>query len=221
MEAACQMVNDISLKIKVDFYELDLACQASVEQCVAAIMKDHDRFDVVLGNAGVCLDGYLADGIEKCMGINHFGHFAFILRLLNALGKPNWPQRLVMTSSFAAPLLGSDGLNFDDLNIQNKSNKYHRNRLIHCYAQSKLANLLFTRSLAEKAPEMLCHAIHPGCVVSEIQRANMSSAAWPVANFFNRLVLRSPKAGAQCTLHAAFSTRTSVTSKNGQFFDNC
>ena len=40
-------------------------------------------------------------------------------------------------------------------------------------------------------------------------------------DFIFSLVLRSQKYGCQTILHAAFSTDKSVTSENGQFFDNC
>lgn len=221
LKDACKKVNEINLKIKVDYFILDLADWDSIDKTVFEILESHNKFDVVIGNAGVCLDGKLANGVEKNMGINHFGHFKFVVSLLNGLDEP--VGRIVMTASLAARFLGDHGIvDFDDLGIEKEDHVFGGSiRVFYLYGQSKLANILFVKMLAEKMPGTLCHSLHPGNVRSEIQKVNMSRLMWPIIDFIFSIILRSQRYGCQTILHAAFSTDQSATSENGQFFDNC
>lgn len=225
LKDACKKVNDISLKIIVDYFLLDLADWDSIGKTVTEICEVHKKFDVVIGNAGVCLDGKLekgsGEGVDKNIGINHFGHFKFVIGLLNGLEER--PDRVVMTASLAARFLGDYGIwDFDDLAMEKEGHQFKGTmRAFYLYGQSKLANILFVKKLSEKLPGTLCHAIHPGCVRSEIQRENISKLMWPIMDFIFSIILRSHKYGAQTILHAAFSTDQSVTTESGQFFDNC
>jgi len=221
LKDACKKVNEISLKIKTDYFLLDLAEWDSIDKTVSDILESHKKFDVIIGNAGCCLNGKLENGCEKNMGINHFGHFKFVVSLLNGLDEP--VGRVVMTASLAARWCGDDGIfDFDDLGIEKDGHVFGGSmRGLYLYGQSKLANILFVKMLAEKMPGTLSHALHPGACSSEILKPFVSRLMWPIIGCISSVLLRSPRYGCQTILHAAFSTDQSATSVNGQFFDNC
>ncbi|KAF5560174.1 alcohol dehydrogenase Bli-4 [Fusarium napiforme] len=72
------------------------------------------------------------------------------------------------------------------------------------YGQSKLANLLFIRELAEHHPELTVASIHPGTVNTDLQKSNDGS--WMI-NVFQKVVVPligvSVEEGAKSQLWAA------------------
>lgn len=83
---------------------------------------------------------YTQEGIELQFGVNHIGHFLLTNLLLDAL-KDSAPSRIVNVSSSAHK---RGKIKFDDLN---NDKTYEPGE---AYAQSKLANILFTKELANK-----------------------------------------------------------------------
>lgn len=83
---------------------------------------------------------YTQEGIELQFGVNHIGHFLLTNLLLDTL-KDSAPSRIVNVSSSAHK---RGKIKFDDLN---NDKTYEPGE---AYAQSKLANILFTKELANK-----------------------------------------------------------------------
>ncbi|MBU3701971.1 MAG: SDR family NAD(P)-dependent oxidoreductase, partial [Acidimicrobiia bacterium] len=123
-----------------EFLELDLADLGSVTRAVDELASRTDRLDILGNNAGLMATdrSQTADGFEMQFGVNHLGHFALTGRLLDALRAGS---RVVSVSS-QAHRMGK--MNFDDLMGDGKY------RTWGAYGQSKLANLLFMRELAER-----------------------------------------------------------------------
>ena len=105
----------------------------------AGFSDTHDGLDVLLNNAGVMAipRRETADGFEMQFGTNHLGHFALTGLLLDALlARPG--ARVVTVSSSAAQM---GRIRFDDLQGTRRYGKWS------AYAQTKLANQLFTLEL--------------------------------------------------------------------------
>ncbi|MGW0817309.1 oxidoreductase [Streptomyces viridiviolaceus] len=174
---------------------LDLADLSSVREFVDA--WEARPLDLLINNAGVMMlpKQRTADGFEMQFGTNHLGHFALTNLLL-----PHITDRVVTVSSGAHRW--ADGrIRFEDLNW---TSDYDPRR---AYAQSKLANLLFTlelqRRLTESGSPVRALAAHPGYAATNLQ----SHAASPVMRAFmkvgNRFFAQDDRAGALPTLYAA------------------
>ena len=87
-----------------------------------------------------CPQSYTNEGIEMHIGVNHIGHFLLTNLLLDTL-KASAPSRIVNVTSLA---YANAKICLNDLNSRHK---YDPGK---AYAQSKLANILFTLDLAEK-----------------------------------------------------------------------
>ncbi|MCH0566133.1 MULTISPECIES: oxidoreductase [unclassified Streptomyces] len=173
---------------------LDLADLASVRDFAAGW---DGPLDVLINNAGVMMvpQQRTRDGFELQFGTNHLGHFALTNLLL-----PHVTDRVVTVASGAHRWRGA-AVHFDDLDM---AADYDPQR---AYAQSKLANLLFTlelqRRLTESGSPVRAVAAHPGYAATNLQ----SHAGNPVLRVLmqagNRLIAQSDRAGALPTLYAA------------------
>ena len=149
---------------KVEVSVLDLADLASVRSFAASI----DRVDTLVNNAGVMIPPTrleTADGFELQFGTNFLGPFALTMLLMPTLLKSPSPRVATMSSGTA----NFGRIRFDD---PEWTEGYNPNR---AYAQSKLADLLFAISLAEKAKEhgwpLLSTVAHPGYTRTNLQTA--------------------------------------------------
>jgi NAD(P)-dependent dehydrogenase (short-subunit alcohol dehydrogenase family) len=120
----------------VELVALDLADLDSVARLADRVTD----LDLLVNNAGVmAVPGrrVVAQGFELQFGTNHLGHFALTVRLLPALlGRPG--SRVVTVSSIMHRF-GS--IRLDDLQREHSYGGWR------AYAQSKLANALFTLEL--------------------------------------------------------------------------
>ncbi|WP_244188181.1 oxidoreductase [Streptomyces regalis] len=174
---------------------LDLADLSSVREFADAWQGR--PLDLLINNAGVMMlpQQRTADGFEMQFGTNHLGHFA-----LTNLLVPYVADRVVTVSS-GAHRWGDARIRFEDLDF---ASDYNPQR---AYAQSKLANLLFTlelqRRLAEAGSSVRALAAHPGYAATNLQ----SHAGNPVMRGFmkigNRFFAQDDRAGALPTLYAA------------------
>lgn len=146
--------------------QLDLASLASVRVAAERFRSDYDRLDLLINNAGVMIPPYgtTADGFELQFGVNHLGHFALTGLLLDLL-LPVPGSRIVTVSSNAHR---RGVIDFDDLQSE------RRYRRVAAYAQSKLANLLFTyelqRRLGDADARTIAVAAHPGNAYTDLAR---------------------------------------------------
>ncbi|MGI5376491.1 oxidoreductase [Streptomyces sp. CA-251387] len=174
---------------------LDLADLASVREFADAWQGR--PLDLLINNAGVMMlpQQRTADGFEMQFGTNHLGHFALTNLLL-----PYVTDRVVTVSSGAHRWFGAR-IRFEDLNW---SSGYDPNR---AYAQSKLANLLFTlelqRRLTESGSPVRALAAHPGYSATNLQSHAGSTVMRGLMKIGNRFFAQDDRAGALPTLYAA------------------
>ena len=163
-EAAVAEVKRRSNEGDAAFVSLDLASLYSVREFAAKILDEEAHIDILINNAGVCMPPYTktVDGFELQFGVNHLAHFLLTNLLLDRL-KEAPSARIVNVS---AKVHEWSKINFDDLQSELSYSK------TGTYGQSKLANVLFTRSLAKRlqGTNVTAYALHPGIVRTELIR---------------------------------------------------
>jgi NAD(P)-dependent dehydrogenase (short-subunit alcohol dehydrogenase family) len=192
-KAAIQQIVAEYPDAKVMLMRLDLTNLASVRQVAEEYKNTFNRLDILINNAGVMRTpfGKTADGFELQFGTNHLGHFALTGLLLDCL--IHTPKARVVTISSWGHLMGN--INFDDLNAKQKYDP------AKAYAQSKLANLLFTyelqRRLEKAGVDTKAVAAHPGWTATNL------AVHWRMVQLITPLIGQSPKMGALPALFAA------------------
>ncbi|MBL8957563.1 MAG: SDR family oxidoreductase [Myxococcaceae bacterium] len=140
----------------------DLGSLKDVSAMADRVLAKHPVIDVLLNNAGVFMKEreLTADGFEKTMAVNHFGHFLLTHRLLPAL-KAAKQGRIVHVSSMAHQ---RGELDLDDLTFERDFSGYG------AYSASKLANVLFSNALARrlKGTAVTSNALHPGVIKTKL-----------------------------------------------------
>lgn len=178
--------------------ELDLADLDSVK----AFADATDHLDALVCNAGVMAGPMLttAQGLERQMGTNHFGHAALLSRLFPLLDKAS--GRIVMVSSIAArggSLTAK--MTVDDL----VSPPDYRPQVV--YSNTKQANLLLAQELHRRVGDRVATvAAHPGVSWTNLFLRQLQDEGRgylvPPMRVVGPLVMQSAKAGAQPTLRA-------------------
>jgi NAD(P)-dependent dehydrogenase (short-subunit alcohol dehydrogenase family) len=192
---------------------LDLASLASVRKAAAELTERYPRLDLLINNAGVMTPPYgrTEDGFEMQIGTNHLGHFAFTGLVLDLLLEV--PGSRVVTVSSLGHWAGR--INFGDLQSE------RRYRRLRAYAQSKLANLLFTyelqRRLAAAGAPTIALAAHPGGARTHLGRhVPGMRQLMPTAHLtaISGRVVQNAQMGALPVLRAA----TDPAASGGQYY---
>ncbi|XP_018575642.1 retinol dehydrogenase 13-like [Anoplophora glabripennis] len=191
----------------------DLASLQSVRDFIKIFKSEQKRLDVLINNAGVMNtpNTKTKDGFEMQLGVNHMGHFLLTNLLLDLL-KESTPSRIINVSSVAHK---RGKINKDDLNSDKNYNASD------AYAQSKLANVLFTKELANKlqGTGVTVNSVHPGLVDTEIIRHMSFYSSWMATVLVKPFVwpfIKNPKQGAQTIIYLALDE--SIEKVTGKYF---
>ena len=194
---------------KVSVVRLDLASLDSVRAAAGQIRASHERLDLLINNAGLMMPprGTTADGFELQFGTNHLGHFALTGLLLDRL--LTVPGSRVVTVSSNGHRAGR--INFADLQSERR---YGR---MSAYAQSKLANLMFTyeleRRLRAAGAATIALAAHPGSAGTDLVR-HFPGVMQTVYSRAGGVFKQSAAMGALPTLRAA----TDPAARGGEYY---
>ena len=139
------------------FYQADLSSLADTRKLAETVMAEHKRLDVFISNAGIGSTSpgserqLSADGHELRFAVNYLSGF-LLARLLLPLLRASAPSRIVNVAS-----LGQHPLDFDDVML---TRGYTGTR---AYAQSKLAQIMFTVDLAGEidGSGVTVNSLHP------------------------------------------------------------
>jgi NAD(P)-dependent dehydrogenase (short-subunit alcohol dehydrogenase family) len=187
----------------------DLSSQAEVRRAAAEFRSRHPRLDVLVNNAGVYVPErhVTVDGIEETLAVNHLAPFLLTYELLDLL-RASAPSRIVNVSSEAHR---PARMQWDDLQFSTRSYRAFR-----AYAQSKLANVLFTYELARRleGTGVTANALHPGVIASGFGQTY--GGAMSVLVKLARPFMASTEEGAQTSVYLASSPE--VANVSGKYF---
>lgn len=192
---------------------MDMADLNSVREAAKEILAKGRPLDVLLNNAGIVNTSRreTVDGFEETLAVNHFAPFLLTGLLLPSL-RHSPDARIVNVASDAHSFVKSMG--FDDMQAQQGYKTFRE------YGRSKLANILFTRSLARRlqGESITVNCLHPGAVATSLgsQNQGVLSKVLPV---LLKPFFRSPQRGAQTSIYLC--TSDDVADVSGAYFANC
>jgi retinol dehydrogenase-12 len=196
----------------VEYLQADFASLQQVRDLAARVNATVPRLDVLINNAG-CANvsrKETADGYEMTFAVNHLAPFLLTNLLLDKL-RQSGPARIVNVASRAHR---DKEIDFDDLM------SVRDYRVMRTYGRSKLANILFTRTLAKRltGSPLTTNCLHPGLIATGIGQTNpLARAGW-------RLIVRmrggiSVEEGAKTSLYLA--TSQEVEGLSGGYYVRC
>ncbi|KAG5346722.1 RDH12 dehydrogenase, partial [Acromyrmex charruanus] len=201
-------------------YFLDLRSLKSVRDCAKNLLTNEAAIHILVNNAGVAAhpNEKTEDGNQTTLQVNHLGHFLLTLLLLPKMQKSSPNCRIVNVSSFAHFFADID---FDDINLERSYAP------LKSYAQTKLANILFTKELAHRLKTANIHGInvyslHPGIIPTKISRYGSSTIFSGVTlcyTLFAQLFCKDAKQGAQTTIYCCIDEE--IANETGLYYSNC
>jgi retinol dehydrogenase-12 len=170
----------------------DLMLMADVRGLAEEVRERYEHIDVLANNAGALFASRkeTSEGFEQTFALNHLAPFL----LANLLRDRLEGGRVVTTASDAHK---SGLLDLDDLQSEKS---YSAMRV---YGTSKLCNILFTRELARRAPELHANCFHPGVVRTGFGKNE--NGIWRVLTTLGGPFFRSPQRGARSLVWLATS----------------
>ncbi len=170
----------------------DLTSMAQVRTLAAELKERYEHIDVLANNAGALFAsrGVTSEGFERTFALNHLAPFL----LTNLLRERLDSSRVVTTASDAHK---GGRLDLDDLQSERS---YAAMRV---YGTSKLCNILFTRELARRAPELRATCFHPGVVRTGFGKNE--NGVWKLLTTVAGPFFRSPAHGARSLVWLALS----------------
>jgi NAD(P)-dependent dehydrogenase (short-subunit alcohol dehydrogenase family) len=170
----------------------DLMLMADVRTLAEEVKERYERIDVLANNAGALFStrNETSEGFERTFALNHLSPFL----LTNLLRDRLSGGRVVTTASDAH---SSGRLDLDDLQSE------HGYSAMRVYGTSKLCNILFTRELARRAPELHANCFHPGVVRTGFGKNE--NGIWKLLTTVGGPFFRSPARGARSLVWLALS----------------
>jgi NAD(P)-dependent dehydrogenase (short-subunit alcohol dehydrogenase family) len=178
---------------------VEIADLASLEQVrgLAERLAGLERIDVLINNAGLVLSArrITPDGFEYVFELNHLAPF-LLTNLLRPKLTASAPARVVTVTSDAH---SAARLDLSDPNLEHGWDSWRS------YANSKLANILFTRELARRldGTGVTANCTHPGVV-----RTGFGREAKPLLRLgitIARPFMLTPERGADTIVYLASS----------------
>jgi len=163
-----------------------------VRALAGEVSERYEQIDVLANNAGALFSSrkVTSEGFERTFALNHLSPFLLTNLLRGRLGG----GRVVTTSSDAHK---GGRLDLDDLRSE------HGYAAMRVYGTSKLCNILFTRELARRAPELHANCFHPGVVRTGFGKNE--NGIWKALTTLGAPFFRTPASGARSLVWLALS----------------
>lgn len=179
----------------------DLSDMGQVLDLAEQVKRKTAVLDVLIHNAGVFANEWqlTVDGLEFTMAVNHFAPFLLTHALLSHVQAS--PQgRFVTVSSIAHE---GGRIDLQDLSLSRNFNGYR------AYANSKLANVLFTVALSQRLMDgnTTANCLHPGVISTKLLHSGFGITGASVGE------------GARTSVFLA--TAPEVGQVSGRYFIDC
>ncbi|MGH2864220.1 MAG: SDR family NAD(P)-dependent oxidoreductase [Solirubrobacteraceae bacterium] len=196
VRAVAQEAEALSGSAAVHQHVADLTLMSEVRALAEEIEGSYEHIDVLANNAGALFASraVTSEGFERTIALNHLAPF-----LLTNLLREHLRGGRVVTSTSDAHKAGM--LDLEDL----QSEKSYA--AMRVYGTTKLCNVLFTRELARRAPELHSNCFHPGVVRTGFGKNE--NGVWKLLTTLGAPFFRSPRRGARSLVWLAISNAAS------------
>ncbi|KAI3407174.2 hypothetical protein KGF56_000014 [Candida oxycetoniae] len=183
LKAIEQIQSEISKEYNVDnreinFIPLDLGNLTTIKSTVDQFLKQEDRLDIIIHNAGVMVPpkgSKTTQGYELQLGTNTIGPH-LLQKLLDPIFiktselNPSGLSRIVWVSSSAHFFAPIGGLYWQDYNFEKIP--FTKSTQMYAYGQSKAGNIIQAKMWSKKhtAPNVISSSICPGYLLTDLQR---------------------------------------------------
>jgi NAD(P)-dependent dehydrogenase (short-subunit alcohol dehydrogenase family) len=164
LEETVREIRDTTGSDRLHPYLADLSSLDEVRRLAEEVERDHARLDLLVNNAGIGSGGGRSrreesvDGHELRFAVNYLAQFLLTHLLLPLLGR-SAPARIVNVAS-----AGQAPIDFDDVMLERRYDG------MRAYAQSKLAQVMFTFELTERlradGVDVTVNALHPASLMN-------------------------------------------------------
>ena len=194
------------------FFIADLASLKNIKDAALEFISLDIPLHVLLNNAGLINNNRkeTVDGFEEVFSINHLAYFYLTHLLLDKL-KEDSPSRIINVSSGAHAFV--KGFNFHDVHSLTEYKPFK------VYGYSKLANILFTKKLAQilDKDNITVNCLHPGVVGTSFGQNN--GILQKILFYIAKPFMRSSEKGAESSIYLCSSSN--VEAVTGEYFYNC
>lgn len=207
-EATLAEIEALTGSNTLDYLVADLSVFSAVKTMAREFHNRYNKLHVLVNNAGAIFmrRANTIEGLEMTWALNHFGYFWLTGFLIDTL-KASAPSRIINVSSDAHKRSNLDGPpNMrDSMPIG-----------FATYADTKLANLLFSYHLAYsiKSTGVTVNAMHPGVVYTNFGKGN--GLIGDVIQLYSKYFGISPEAGARTIVQLACAPELYQTT--GKYF---
>ena len=159
--AIAELKQEFGATADVRFIQMDLSVLDSVRRAAVDVLRTVPRIDALINNAAIAqvpTRKLTVDGFESQLGVNHMGHFLLCGLLFERIEAS--AGRIVVVGS-GAYKMGLKKIQFEDLNFDHNYTPWNS------YAQSKLAQMMFTYELQDRLAaagrkDVKVFVCHPG-----------------------------------------------------------
>jgi len=204
-EAAAREVGESAVPVAADMSDM-----AAVKAAAHDILRQAPTIDRLVLNAGIMAlpnRELSKDGFEMQIATNHFSHYYLTRLLLDRIKET--PNPRVVTIASTAHTFGK--VVVDDLHYE-KGRSYGA---WDAYGQSKLANILFSKSLSTRLQDVngISCSVHPGVI-----KTGLWKQGWGLNNILGFLVAnKNIEQGAATTIYACMAPGL----KSGSYLSDC
>jgi retinol dehydrogenase 12 len=211
-EATLTGIRSHNPQADVRFIPADFSSLTQV-RALAEKINQLPKLDILINNAGAMFftRQETCDGFEATFAVNHLAPFLLTNLVLETL-KNAGTARIINVASNAHRRAGP--LDFTDLMSQKNYSPFK------VYCRSKLANMLFTHTLAQRLARtgVITYSLHPGVVRTGFGH-NSNLFMRLLLNIAGKFFMISPEEGAKTLVYLASSE--AVTKYSGDYFVDC
>ncbi|XP_010248587.1 PREDICTED: short-chain dehydrogenase TIC 32, chloroplastic-like [Nelumbo nucifera] len=211
-----------SPRAEIVLLEINLSSFASIKRFCSQFLSLGLPLNILINNAGKYSKNleFSEDKIEMTFATNYLGHFLLIEMLLDKMEETatqtDIEGRIINVSSVIHSWVRRDEFCFNDMLNPNNFNG------TRAYAQSKLANILHAKEIANKLKarnsRVTINAVHPGIVKTGIM-SDHKGFITDLIFFLASKLLKTTSQGASTTCYVALSRQ--INGVNGKYFIDC